>query len=217
VLNDPTNLDQYRLEINPNTHYFPHSYDPDIHHPGPADPDLVCDFGFVGTGFQSRVDFFEQVDWTGIDALFGGNWRLLEDNSPMIPLLAHDRLECMENTVTADLYRSCRVSANLYRKEHSDDGHADGWAMGPREVELAACGTFFLREPRPEGDDLFPMLPTFTEPAEFSDKLRWWLNHPTLAKDVAAAARAAIVDRTFTNTAARLLRIVEAAGTKRAA
>lgn len=217
VLNDPTNLDQFRAEINPNTHYFPHSYDPLIHRPGPAIPDMVCDFSFVGTGFPSRVDFFEAVDWTGIDVVFGGNWRLLDDSSPLVPLLAHERLHCMDNATTADLYRSSRASANLYRKEHSDEAHADGWAMGPREVELAACGTFFLREPRPEGDDLFPMLPTFTESDEFADKLRWWLNHPSLAQDVAAAARAAIADRTFTNTAARLLRVVEQAGNKRAA
>lgn len=33
--------------------------------------------------------------------------------------------------------------------------------------KLAACGTFFARDPRPEGDELFPMLPTFTDPGEF--------------------------------------------------
>ena len=217
VLNDPTNLDQFRAEINPNTHYFPHSYDPDIHHPGSPAPDLVCDFGFVGTGFPSRIDFFEAVDWTGINVRLGGHWRLLEPVSPLHRFLSHQPEHCMDNTTTADLYRSSRASANLYRKEHSDEAHADGWAMGPREVELAACGTFFLREPRPEGDDVFPMLPTFTESDEFSDKLRWWLAHPELAADVASAARAAIADRTFTNTAARLLRVVEQVGSKRVA
>jgi spore maturation protein CgeB len=217
VLNDPTNLDQFRAEINPNTHYFPHSYDPAIHRPGKPSKRLACDFGFVGTGFPSRVDFFEAVNWDGINAKFGGNWRWLEEGSPLNPFLLHAAGDCMSNNVTASLYRSSRASANLYRKEHSDEAHADGWAMGPREVELAACETFFLREPRPEGDQLFPQLPTFEESDEFSDKLRWWLAHPQLAADAARAARAAIADRTFTNTAARLLRVVDAFGTKRAA
>jgi hypothetical protein len=115
----------------------------------------------------------------------------------------------MSNITTSDLYRSSKVSANLYRKEHSEGGHADGWAMGPREVELAACETFFMREPRAEGDALFPMLPTFTESDEFEEKLRWWLVHPEAASDVARLARVAIEDRTFTRTASRLLRIVE--------
>jgi spore maturation protein CgeB len=123
----------------------------------------------------------------------------------------------MDNTVTADLYRSAKVSANIYRKEHSDDATADGWAMGPREVELAACGTFFMRESRPEGDALFPHHPIFGSPAEFGDLLRWWLARPELRESAASAAQAAIADRTFSNSAARLLRLVEAAGAKRVA
>jgi spore maturation protein CgeB len=145
-----------------------------------------------------------------VNARLGGNWTAVEDDSPLLPLLVHEREQCMDNTVTADLYRSAKVSANLYRKEHSDRSHADGWAMGPREVELAACGTFFLREARPEGDDLFPMLPTFETPEEFSDQLRWWLTHDTERVEAAGLARKAIADRTFTNTAARLLRLVDA-------
>lgn len=217
ILNDPTNLDSYREQINTNTHYLPHSYDPDKHHPGPGDPDLACDFGFVGTGFQSRIDFFERVDWDGIHALFGGNWRQTDKRSVIRSRLAHGVKQCMNNDTTADLYRSCKVSANLYRKEHSEQANADGWAMGPREVELAACGTFFLREPRPEGDELFPFLPTFTEPDEFSELVRWYVKHDTAREMHAERAREAIADRTFKNHAAELLRIVERAGTKIAA
>jgi len=217
VLNDPTNVDRFRTVHNPNTHYLPHSYDPDIHHPGKRRPSLTCDFGFCGTGFPSRVEFFEAVDWAGVDVKLGGNWMNLEAGSPLLPFLTDPAGDCMDNVRTADLYRSARISANLYRKEHSEGGHSDGWAMGPREVELAACGTFYLREPRPEGDRLFPMLPTFTESDEFSDLLRWWLNHPGRAVEAATQARAAVVDRTFTTTAASLLRLVELSGRKRAA
>lgn len=217
ILNDPTNLEQFRADVNSRTWYMPHSYDPDIHHPGPADPDLACDFSFVGTGFPSRVDFFEAVDWSGIDARFGGNWQTVEDYSPLAPFLMHDREECVDNADAARLYRSSKVSANVYRKEHSTGAHAHGWAMGPREVELAACETFFLREPRPEGDGLFPMLPTFETSAEFESLLRWWLAHPEQRRDAAATARAAIADRTFQNTAAQLLRLVDGVGKRVAA
>jgi spore maturation protein CgeB len=209
VINDPLNLGSYVAEVNERTFYFPHSYDPDRHHPGEVEPDNECDFAFVGTGFQSRIDFFEAVDWTGINAVFGGNWQLVEPGSPLEPMLLHGRSECLDNADAARLYRSAKVTANLYRKETSEGGQAHGWAMGPREVELAACGSFFMREPRGEGDDLFPMLPTFTTPAEFESQLRWWLAHPEERKAAAFAARAAIADRTFTDTAARLLSIVD--------
>lgn len=209
ILNDPANLDWFRSEVNPNTHYIPHSYDPDVHYPGAAVPGLACDFGFVGTGFPSRIDFLESVDWSGIHTRLGGNWRYLTPESPLRSFLTHEPEHCMENTVTADLYRSCKVSANLYRKEHSPDADADGWAMGPREVELAACQTFFLREPRGEGDELFPMLPTFSEPGEFEEQLRYYLCHDAARTHAAERAREAIVDRTFKNSTANLLRLVE--------
>jgi len=208
ILNDPVNLDVFREHINPHTYYLPHSYDPDVHYPGPADPDLGCDFGFTGTGFPSRIEFLEQVEWRDTTVRLGGNWQMLSPESPLAPFLVHDRDQCMPNTVTADLYRSATIGANLYRKEHSENGDADGWAMGPREVELAACGAFFLREPRGEGDVLFPMLPTFTTPDEFTDLYHYYLAHPDERHSAAQAATAAIEDRTFKHTTAELLRLV---------
>lgn len=210
IVNDPVNLDQFR-NINPRTWYMPHSYDPDRHKAGRATAGMCCDFGFVGTGFPSRIEFFERVNWNGINARIGGNWGLVEDGSPLLPLLMYGRDDCLDNGDTARLYRSAKVTANLYRKETSEDSTADGWAIGPREVELAACGSFFLREPRAEGDELFPTLPTFTSPAEFENLLRWWLRHPTQRKSAAVAARTAIADRTFTSTARRLLELVDGA------
>lgn len=212
IVNDPLNLEQFR-RVNPRTWYMPHSYDPDRHHPGRAAPSLKCDFSFVGTGFPSRIEFFEKVDWTGIVPKFAGNWSLVDDDSPLKPHLMFDKTQCFDNADAARLYRSSKVTANLYRKETSEAGSADGWAIGPREVELAACGAFFLREPRPEGDRLFPMLPTFTTPVEFQDLLREWLARPRLRTSAAASARAAVTDRTFPNTAAKLLRLVENAPT----
>lgn len=211
ILNDPTNLDTFRADVNQRTYYLPHSYDPDIHYPGKASPDLACDFGWVGTAFPSRLEFFEAVDWSGIDVKLGGQWRWMTDDSPLRSFLAHDVDQCMDNRQTADLYRSAKVSANLYRKEHSDGGSSDGWAMGPREVELAACGTFFLREPRGEGDKLFPMLPTFSDSGEFGEIVRYYLTHFGERMNAAHAAREAIADRTFKNTTAELLRLVERA------
>lgn len=212
IVNDPLNLEQFRT-VNPRTWYMPHSYDPDRHKPGRPVKDLKSDFVFVGTGFPSRIEFFEQVDWSGLDARIGGNWTQVEEDSPLVPLLISERTQCLDNADAALLYRSTKVTANLYRKETSEHGDADGWAIGPREVELAACGSFFLREARAEGDELFPMLPTFSTPAEFSDLLRWWVHHPRERNSASVAARAAIADRTFQSTAARLLRLVDGAPT----
>lgn len=207
LLNDPTNLDVFEA-VAP-TVYMPHSYNPDLHRPRQPDPDVASDFAFIGTGFPSRIRFFEAVDWHGIDAVFAGNWGGLEDDSPLRSLLAHDTAECCPNIETVRIYTSTKVAANLYRREATQPALSAGWAIGPREVELAACGVFFLRDPRSEGDTLFPMLPTFTGPAEFGDLVRWYLAHPGERTAAAVSARAAVADRTFANHAAELLRLID--------
>lgn len=206
IINDPINIDRYRAR-NPRTFYIPHGYDPDVHRTdGPAQKSEFC---FVGTGYQSRVDWLEQVDWTGVDAVFGGMWRGLRDDSPLAPLLLHDREECIDNTETVEFYRGTKASLNLYRKEAMTDEHSQGWAVGPREIELAACGTFFFREPRAEGDELFPMLPTVTTPQDFSEQLRWWLSHDDERHAAAESARAAGAERTFSNNVREALRFID--------
>jgi spore maturation protein CgeB len=206
VLNDPTNIDRFR-EHGP-TVYIPHAYDPTIHHPRTPDPAAKSDFCFVGTGFPSRVEFLERCDFTGIDVALAGNWRNLDPDSPLRKHLAHDEDECCPNDQAAILYASTKASANLYRKEATET--ADGWAMGPREVELAACGTFFLREPRGETDEVLHMLPTFDGPEDFTDKLRWWLAHDATREAAALLARRAIAGRTFKAHAAHLLELLAA-------
>lgn len=201
LINDPTNLGSFPS----NTVYQHHCYDPAVHFPREVDADARSDFCFVGTGFPSRVEFFERVDWSGVDAAFAGNWKQTSVDSPLRKFLAHDIEHCLENRDTADLYCGTKVSANLYRKEAERPELSDGWACGPREVELAACGTFFLREPRGEGDRLFPMLPTFSSPDEFSEMLRWWLAHPDERLQAAREAREAVADRTFGNAARHLI------------
>lgn len=205
LLNDPTNLERFRQVVD--AYYLPHAYNPKRHHPGSANPAMVCDFAFIGTGFPSRIEFFEQVDWDGLDVALGGMWRTLTDDSPLRPFVGHTLDECVDNEVTAEVYRSCRTSLNLYRTEHSDhpDATGDGIAVGPREIELAACQTFFLRDARSEGDELFPMLPIFSKPDEIRPLLDWWLAHDLEREEAAMKARAAIADRTFENNARWLL------------
>ncbi len=205
LVNDPTNLERFR-EVNPQTYYQPHAYDPARHFPRRiTEPDLLSDFCFVGTAYPSRLDFLEAVDWSGIDVALGGNFTHVPESSPVLKFLAHDHDVCCPNDQATLLYAGTKASANLYRVEAQRPGLSEGWAMGPREVELAACGTFYLTQPRGENREVLPMLPIFDGPADFGEQLRWWLAHPDERSAVAEQARAAISDRTFANHAAHLL------------
>jgi spore maturation protein CgeB len=203
ILNDPINLDTYRA-VQPNTWYIPHAYDPEKHRRRLPVVDLVSDFAWVGTAYPSRVEWFEQTNLEGLKVVLGGNWQQLPASSHLQQHLLHDPANCLDNEETVDVYSSTLASVNLYRKE-SETGFQDGWAMGPREVELAATETFFLRDPRPESDEILSALPSFTSPEEFSDKLRWWLAHDEQRFDAIRAAKAAISGRTFVNNAKSLL------------
>jgi spore maturation protein CgeB len=207
VINDPTNLDRFKA-LSP-AFYMPHAYDPAIHCPGASPADWASDFCFVGSGFPSRVSFLESVDFDGINVALGGNWLELDPTSPLRKHLAHDIDDCMMNADTVLAYRATKASANLYRREAQRPELAAGWAMGPREVELSAVGTFWLAEERGENREVLPMVPTFDGPGDFGEKLRWYLDRPDLRAEIARGARAAIADRTFKVNAGALLRAVE--------
>lgn len=207
LADDPTNL--AALQALTRAMYMPKAFRPAVHHPGPADPMLACDFSFVGTGYESRIRFLEQMDLEGVDVLLAGNWQQLTDDSPLRKYVPGDLEDCLDNKDAADIYRSTAVGINLYRREANRPELSDGWSMGPRELELAACGAFFLRDPRGEGDEVLHMLPRFDSPEEASALLRWYLDHPDQRAELARGALEAVQDRTFDVNAARLLRLME--------
>jgi spore maturation protein CgeB len=212
LLNDPVNIREY-LRLGIPAYYMPHAYRPHMHCPGPPDPRLLCDLAFVGTGFETRIKFFEAMNLEGIDTVLAGNWMRLNDEvhqgSPLLPMLAHEIERCLDNEQTVDAYRSAKAGINLYRGEETDQHVGEGWAMGPREIEMAATGLFFLREPRAEGDEVLHMLPTFDSPEDASEKLHWFIGHNEERAELALKARSAIAGRTFDANVKALLGYLE--------
>lgn len=204
LVNDPTNLERFR-KLGP-AEFQHHCYRPSVHHPRDPVPELVSDFCFVGSGYPSRVAFFEAVDWTGIEVALAGNW-VIRPESPLRRFMASGgSVEWgLDNSTAADLYASSKMSANLYRRESADDDHARGWSMSPREVELAALGVPFLTEPWGENREVLPFLPTFDGPEDFGNQLRHWLDRPDDLKALGDQAREAVRGRTFNKAAERLL------------
>jgi hypothetical protein len=203
VLNDPTNLDAFAEVCDGPALYAPHAYDPAVHYRAPAK--RHADVSWIGTCYPSRAAFLEQVDWSGLDVSFGGNFKDAPES--LLRFVGHEPEECVDNDVTAEVYRGSLASFNIYRAETNGQlsDSADGWAMGPREVEMARCGLWFARQSRPESDEVFPMLPTFSDPQELGDQLRWAIANPEARMMAVERAFAAVEDRTFPNNASALL------------
>lgn len=212
LLNDPCNLEEYAL-LAP-AMYQPHSYDPDIHYPGVV-KDKDIDFSFIGTMFESRKFFFEKflAHWkTSGDlpdlklAMGGAGWDGTHlDDSPLLEYLGHPREQAVDNDHVAATYRRSKLGINFYRQESEKIHHGEGWAIGPREVEMAACELPWLRDRRGESDELFDFMPTFTSPEEAFDLMRWHLSHPDQSRHLGVKAREAIENRTFDNHAKMLM------------
>jgi glycosyltransferase involved in cell wall biosynthesis len=218
LLNDPANVEEYRALV-PNSHYMPHAYDPATHYLGKGE--YETDFTFVGTMFKSRKTFFEKF----VEAMklyrmrnqepyrveFGGAGYDNDymDDSPLLEYLGHPRDMCVDNSETANAYRRSRSGINFYRRESEGEHKGEGWAIGPREVEMAACGMPFLRDPRPESDELFPFLPSFSSPEEAADQLRWLLSDEDRREELGRLAREQIKCRTFDNNAKQMLKYLE--------
>lgn len=207
LLNDPVNLDEY-AHLAP-AMYMPHSYDPDIHYPAAGEKPI--DFSFVGTMFKSRREFFEKffdrIDADKLNIAMGGAaWDGDHmDGSPLLKYLSHPRDEAVDNDKVADVYRHSKAGINFYRKEAEASHDGEGWAIGPREVEMAACGLPWIRDARGESDDLFPFLATFKTPEEAAELLKFYLENPKDARFLGERARKAIENRTFDNHAKILM------------
>lgn len=213
LLNDPVNLEAFR-QLGP-AEYMPHAYRLALHHPrtGPLDPGKASDLCFIGTAFKSRIEFFEAMDLDGIDVLIGGNdWGSISADSPLAGRIGSGlgNPDCVDNEQAVALYQHAKAGINFYRREAEKTWTGHGIAMGPREVEMAATGLFFLRDPRPESDEVLGMLPSFASPAEASEKLRYYLAHDREREELAAKARQAIAGRTFEANARRFLELAEA-------
>lgn len=212
LINDPTNAERF-AELGPWA-YVPHAYDPTVHRPGPSRFDLdVAWIGTAGNTFPGRTRFLEQVDFGDARVGLAGLWEGVEPGHPLHRHLLHPDAPatCVDNDETAELYRGSKMSFNLYRTEgdRTDGAYTTGWAMSPREVELAATGCFFARH-RPdehggEGDQVLSMLPTFDDPAELGEIIAHYLAHDDTRARLAAEARAAVAERTFEQHARRLL------------
>jgi spore maturation protein CgeB len=217
LLNDPSNIEAWKQLDGP-VMYQPHSYDPEIHRPHAnlleklADDGYESDFSFVGTMFTSRKEFFEKLreasgNFEGINVAMGGSgWSQdYMDGSPLLDYLGHPRDTSVDNKETARVYRNSKVGINFYRREGEDTHAGEGWAMGPREIEMAAAKLPFLRDPRGEGDEVLHMLPRYHSPEEAAEQLKWLLAHPNEREKMADEAFEAIRERTFLNHAKKLM------------
>jgi hypothetical protein len=196
--------------VNPWSGYLAHAWHPLKHTaaPQPQDAHVAAhDVVFVGTGFQERIEWFEGIDWAGIDLGLYGTWDRLKQSSPLRPFVKAGQVD---NAMAASLYRRAKVTLNFYRKSM-------GWAtnaprithaesLNPRAYELAACGAFHISDLRAEVTEKFgPLVPTFTTSAEAETLIRHYLAHDDERRAMAASLPACVAEDSWVQRARHVI------------
>lgn len=198
-VNERTSVARFR-EVQPNTWYWQHAYDPAVHRAERQDAELPAhDVVFVGSGFPERCEMLSAVDWTGIDLGLYGAWPLLGSRSRLRKYL---RGGVVSNAMAAELYRRARIGLNMHRtsvrcaREGPRIAYAE--SMNPRCYELAATGSFFVSDARAELVEVFgPAVPTFETPAELQGLIGEYLLDEGRRRALAEEARRRVAGHTF--------------------
>lgn len=206
--NERATLADFR-SVNPHSGYLAHGWHPRKHFVS-ADVDASIpahDVVFVGSGFPERIEWFNAIDWTGIDLGLYGTWKGLGLKKQVRACIKGDQVN---NEMASALYRRAKIGLNLYRTRgmrRTPLAHADGSklipeSLSPRAYELAACGVFHLSERRAEVSEVFgDRVPTFTSPLEAAALIRLWLADDATRRDVAAQLPACVAEMSWRHRA----------------
>ena len=195
--------------LNPNVYYLPHAYDEAIHsfrHPQEENI-RAHDVVFVGTGFRERVELLSGVDWSDIDFGLYGIWQHIGSKSKLRRYLISGEVP---NEVTAGLYRNAKIGLNLFRRSRSFDRYSErverADSISLRTYELAACGCFFVSDPRPELAEVFgDLIPTFESAEELEALVRQYLADPGARERISRLLPEAVKGHTWGERAHQIM------------
>jgi len=194
------------LAVNKRSGYLPHAWHPERHYLASQLVDGVPghDVVFVGSGFAERIDWFNAIDWTGIDLGLYGTWKALGLKRQVRACV---RDEQINNEFAAALYRRAKIGLNLYRTSRNRGVPTrPGESLSPRAYELAACGAFHLSEYRAEVREVFgALVPTFATPSEAADLIRHWLPKAEERRRIAAQLPACVAEASWVERAKTVL------------
>lgn len=215
-VNDKHSVGLYRSFCD-NVFYMPHSFDQNMHYPAvtPAANNRVL---FIGTGYNRRVDFFDAINWKGIDLELYGIWWLDKRKYGWLQrrhrLARYKRGDVLENQDVAEMYRTSAVNISIHRSQRNADGireidDGEAYSAGPRTWELAACEAFQVSDYRQEIEDVFgDAVPFYDTPAELEALLRRAIGDPVWRQEQAVKQREAVQGHDCTRTMRGLLEAV---------
>lgn len=173
--------------------HLPLGADPDIFYPNPVHPSYHNDVCFIGTGYQNRLRFFEEVlkqlNHVKVQ-LVGHFWEGMRLSGNCIPGI---RKKWINPPEVARYYNGAKIVLNIHRS-HDDpliDKNkvgAPGNSINNRTFDIAACRAFQLIDYRPDFKHSFKTggeMVAFESPKECADLINKYLVDSELRTEMA--------------------------------
>lgn len=159
---------------------LPFAVDPQVFAGQDTDPDMECDVCFVGAPYPDRVALLESVQDLNVRIYGWEGWR-----HTSLARFWHGPLDAR---MSARAYRSAKICVNTNILPHAHGANV-------KTFEICASGGFQLTDEVRDLKDSFLLgqeLDVFHSPAEFREKVLYWLAHPEERTRIAQAGQARV-------------------------
>ena len=198
-INDRSAVDAFRA-VQPKTAYLKHAYRVGIHDVAANGP-VTADVFFCGTLFPERIQWFNAIDWTGIDFHLYARTQDIPRRSRLRQFLKGG---VTPNAQVVKLAQQSKISLNLFRA-----APVPAESLNPRCYELTAAGACVVSNERAEWHETFgDAALTVSTPQQTGQLLRDLLAHDEYRLKIASAQRAAIAGQHWHQRAREVLDII---------
>ncbi|WP_152396984.1 CgeB family protein [Paenibacillus guangzhouensis] len=205
--------------------HLPLGTDPDVFRPFTTHPTYHSDVCFVGTGYQNRITFMEELlrhlDREVKVQIVGHFWDTLKLSDGCIPNI---RKKWVNTPETVRYYNGAKVVLNIHRSH--DDAFLDknktgvpGYSINNRTFDIAACNAYQLTDFRPDLEQCYTLgeeITSFSSPKECAEQIHAFVHDDSARTSMAKKAYDRTLQRhTFANRLETMLGILHLTPNKR--
>ncbi|ANE46100.1 spore maturation protein [Paenibacillus swuensis] len=174
-------------------HYLPLGVNPAVYRPQHVGAEYRSDVCFIGNGFTNRTALFDQMApyLSRIHTVIAGSqWEKMRNYKLLQKRI---RLEWIPTEESVKYYSGAKIVINLHRAADDEIYNRNrlkipAHSINPRTYEISACGTLQLTDIRQDLSQFYTPghdIVTFSNAAELTDKIQYYLNHEDERRTIA--------------------------------
>jgi spore maturation protein CgeB len=197
--------------------HLPLAVHPQVFAPRPADAEYESDICFIGTAFENRIRFFDEIApfLAGKRTrIIGIRWEALTSYSLLGNAIRNDVWLSPEET--AHYYNGAKIVLNLHRAADASGNqnmlNIPAHSVNPRMFEISGCAAFQLSDQRAELGVMYAPgaeLDVFESSADLIEKLEYYLQHEEVRREAALRGyERTLKEHTYVHRLDRMLSVI---------